>query len=107
MTVSIRKDLACLSALILVSGLLFGFQLGKSGLLDPDKPFYSLSAKEMLAAHDPWTPRMFGEPQFEKPILFYWVLYAAFSRLGISEFSARLGPCIAGMLTVLVVYAWG
>ena len=84
-----------------------GFQLGKTGLLDPDEPFYSLTAKEMLEHRDPWTPRMFGEPQFEKPIFFYWVLYASFRYLGISEFSARLGPCVAGILTVLVVYLWG
>ncbi len=102
-----RKDLGCLLALLLLSGVLFGFQLGKTGLLDPDEPFYSLTAKEMLASHDPMTPRMFGEPQFEKPIFFYWVLYASFKYLGISEFSARLGPCIAGILTVLVVFLWG
>ncbi len=102
-----RKDLGCLLALLLLAGVLFGFQLGKTGLLDPDEPFYSLTAKEMLASHDPWTPRMFGEPQFEKPIFFYWVLYASFKYLGISEFSARLGPCLAGILTVLVVFLWG
>ena len=107
MTVSMRKDLGCLLALLLVSSVLFGFRLGKTGLLDPDEPFYSLTAKEMLARHDPWTPRMFGEPQFEKPIFFYWVLYTSFKYLGISEFSARLGPCIAGILTVLVVFLWG
>jgi len=107
MNESMRKDLGCLLALLLLSGALFGFQLGKAGLLDPDEPFYSLTAKEMLASRDPWTPQMFGEPQFEKPIFFYWVLYASFKYLGISEFSARLGPCVAGILTVLVVFLWG
>ena len=107
MNVSMRKDVICLSALFLFSAVLFGFELGKPGLLDPDEPFYSLTAKEMLEHRDPWTPRMFGEPQFEKPIFFYWVLYASFRTLGISEFSARLGPCVAGILTVLVVYVWG
>ena len=102
-----RKDLGCLLALLLLAGILFGFQLGKTGLLDPDEPFYALTAKEMLASQDPWTPRMFGQPQFEKPIFFYWVLYAAFRVLGISEFSARIGPCVAGILTVFVVFLWG
>ncbi len=103
----IRKDMVCLGLLFLLASALLGFELGKMGFLDPDEPFYSLTAKEMLQSRDPWTPRMFGQPQFEKPILFYWVLYAAFKLLGISEFSARLGPCIAGILTVLVVYLWG
>ena len=102
-----RKDVGCLLVLLLLAGALFGFQLGKTGLLDPDEPFYSLTAKEMLASGDPWTPRMFGQPQFEKPIFFYWVLYAAFRVFGVSEFSARLGPCVAGILTVLVVFLWG
>ncbi len=107
MNVAMRKDLACVLALLLLSGLLFGIQLGKTGLLDPDEPFYSLTAKEMLERHDPWTPTLFGQPQFEKPIFFYWVLYASFRLFGISEFSARLGPCLAGMLTVVLVYLWG
>lgn len=102
-----RKDMIHLCLLFALAASVLGFQLGKTGLLDPDEPFYSLTAKEMLEANDPWTPRMFGEPQFEKPIFFYWVLYASFKFLGISEFSARLGPCIAGILTVLVVYLWG
>lgn len=107
MNVATRKELACVLALILLSALLLGLQLGEAGLIDPDEPFYSLTAKEMLQRRDPWTPWMFGAPQFEKPIFFYWVLYASFRLFGISEFSARLGPCIAGMLTVLVVYLWG
>ena len=86
--------------------MLFGFALGKIGLLDPDEPFYSLTAKEMLVRHDPSTPVLFGRPQFEKPILFYWVLYSSFRWLGVSEFSARLGPVLAGILTVLVTYLW-
>jgi 4-amino-4-deoxy-L-arabinose transferase-like glycosyltransferase len=102
-----RKDLACLSALTLLCCVLFGFQLGKTGLLDPDEPFYSLTAREMLEKKDPWTPTLFGQPQFEKPAFFYWVLYASFKWLGVSEFSARLGPAVAGTLTVLVVFLWG
>ncbi len=86
--------------------ILLGFQLGKTGLIDPDEPFYALTAKEMLAQHELFTPVMFGKPQFEKPILFYWVIYGFFRTLGVSEFSARLGPCLAGVATVLITYFW-
>ncbi len=103
----IRKDAVCLGLLFVMVLLLLGSNLGKFGLLDPDEPFYCLTAKEMLANSDPWTPRIFGQPQFEKPIFFYWVLYACFHFFGITEFAARLGPCLAGMLVVFLVYLWG
>ncbi len=82
MNLSIKKDLRYLSALVVLGGLLFGFRLGAYGFLDPDEPFYCLTAKEMVQGHDYWTPSLFGQPQFEKPILFYWVVAGAFYRGG-------------------------
>ena len=101
-----KKEMGPPAVLFVLSALLFGFQLGKTGLLDPDEPFYALTAREMLQRGDVTTPVLFGKPQFEKPILFYGVLYASFRWLGVSEFSARLGPCVAGVLTVLLTYGW-
>ncbi len=103
----IRKEFPFILILMALSFLLFGSSLGKMGLLDPDEPFYSLTAKEMLQRSDPSTPFMFGQPQFEKPILFYWVLYYSFKYLGINEGAARIGPCVAGVLTVILTYIWG
>ena len=102
-----RKDIQYILVLLALGGLLFGFKLGAYGLLDPDEPFYSLTAKEMLARHDPWTPFLFGQPQFEKPIGFYWVLYASYKLFGVTEFASRIGPCVAGILTVIITYLWG
>ena len=107
MTASIRKDIYCLLALLVLAGVIFGFRLGSFGLLDPDEPFYTLTAKEMLERRDPSTPVIFGQPQFEKPIFFYWMLYAFFKLFGMTNFAARLGPCLAGILTVLITYLWG
>jgi len=107
MNSSLKKDLYFLSALLLLCLALFSFRLGSFGLLDPDEPFYSLTAKEMVLKQDASTPTIFGQPQFEKPIFFYWVMYACFKFFGISETSSRLGPCIAGILTVLITYIWG
>lgn len=106
MNASLREDIFNVAVLLVLCALLLGFQLGKTGLIDPDEPFYSLTAKEMLAQHEMATPLLFGKPQFEKPILFYWVLYGFFRWLGVSEFSARLGPCLAGAATVLITYFW-
>src|SRR3989338_1803335 len=107
MAAALRKDILCLLALAVLSAVLYLPHLSSSGLLDPDEPFYSLTAKEMLQRGDPFTPIMFGEPQFEKPIFIYWVLYASFKYLGVNEFAARIGVAVAGTLTVLATYLWG
>ncbi|OIO39071.1 MAG: hypothetical protein AUJ71_01545 [Candidatus Omnitrophica bacterium CG1_02_49_16] len=107
MNASLKQDIRNLAALLLLTGVIFGFRLGSFGLLDPDEPFYSLTAKEMFTRQDPMTPTIFGSPQFEKPIFFYWVLYASFKLFGVSEFASRIGPCLAGILTVLLTYLWG
>ena len=106
MNPSLRKDAYSLIALVLLAGVIFGFRLGSFGLLDPDEPFYTLTAKEMLERRDPSTPVIFGQPQFEKPIFFYWVLYGFFKLFGVNEFASRLGPCLAGILTVIATYLW-
>ena len=43
------------------------------GLVGPDEPRYASIAREMAAGGDWVTPRLHGEPWFEKPILYYWV----------------------------------
>ena len=106
MSISLRRDFYFLSLLFALCIVLFGFNLGGFGLLDPDEPFYTLTAKEMLESGDWSTPQIFGSPQFEKPIFFYWVLCASFKLFGVNPTAARLGPCLAGILTVLVTYLW-
>lgn len=56
---------------------------------DPVESNYVLTAKEMLASGDYFSPRIFGNYWYDKPIFFYWELIAAFKLFGISNFSAR------------------
>ncbi len=98
-----RKPLLFLAVLC---GGLFAFKLGAYGLLDPDEPFYALTSKEMLTAGNWLVPTLFGEPQFEKPIFFYWLEMVSFKTFGFHEWSARLAPCLAGFITVFLTYAW-
>ncbi|MBI4353015.1 MAG: glycosyltransferase family 39 protein [Candidatus Omnitrophica bacterium] len=102
-----RKDWGAILVLLVLTAALYGVGMGAFGFLDPDEPFYALTAKEMLQRGDLWRPVLFGEPQFEKPVFFYWVLYLSFKCFGVNEFAARVGPCLAGVLTVLLVYLWG
>lgn len=85
------------------------FMLGNSilSLTNPDEVFYAQTAKEM-AQHKTWmVPYLFGYPQFEKPILTYWLLRAAHIVFGASSFGARFFPAFFAMLGVLAVYALG
>ena len=59
------RDLLLLFALCV---LVFWVNLGRIGLIDPDEPFYAVTAQEMLQSGDLVTPRIFGEAQFEKPV---------------------------------------
>src|SRR4030095_1800151 len=48
-----------------------------------------------------------GHPWFEKPALLYWMMIASFSLFGVSEWAARLGPAMSGLLTIVAVYWLG
>jgi 4-amino-4-deoxy-L-arabinose transferase-like glycosyltransferase len=80
------------------------YGLGAVPLVGPDEPRYAQVAREMLARHDLITPTLGGLPWFEKPPLLYWMMMASYRVFGVSEFSARLGPMICGLLTGVFVY---
>ena len=72
----------CVHLLIQI-GLLLAFTLyflglGAVGFVGPDEPRYADVARGMLRTGDYITPRLFGEPWFEKPPLFYWGAAASF-----------------------------
>jgi 4-amino-4-deoxy-L-arabinose transferase-like glycosyltransferase len=91
----------------LAAFLLYLYGLGRLPLLGPDEPRYAQIAREMLERHDPVTPTLGGHPWFEKPALLYWMIMAAFGAFGVSEWAARLGPALCGLLTGLFVYLAG
>ena len=78
--------------------------LGSFPLVGPDEPRYAEVAREMLARRDLITPTLGGLPWFEKPPLLYWMMMLSYRVLGVSEYAARLGPAICGLLTGGFVY---
>jgi 4-amino-4-deoxy-L-arabinose transferase-like glycosyltransferase len=79
--------------------------LGAVGLLGVDEPRYASVAREMAWSGDWVTPRLWGQPWFEKPALSYWMTASAF-RLGLSsELSPRL-PVALLALAFLGFYWW-
>lgn len=83
-------------------GVWFG-SLGLRSLIHTDEGRYATLALEMARSGDWISPRLNGLLYFEKPALQYWIGALSFHTFGISEFSARLWPGLAGFLTVAVV----
>jgi 4-amino-4-deoxy-L-arabinose transferase-like glycosyltransferase len=78
------------------------YGLGAVPLLGPDEPRYAQVAREMFGRGDWVTPRLGGHTWFEKPALLYWLMGLAYGLFGVSEFAARLGSAVSGVLTVLL-----
>ncbi len=94
-----------LLVLLFVCFAAFWWRLGVLGLIDPDEPFYAQTAREMVQTHDWLTPRIYGAPQFEKPILYYWLVAGSFELFSESEWSGRAPTAL--FATALVLLVWG
>jgi len=85
--------------------LVYLFQFSATGLLGPDEPRYAFIGRAMAQSGDWVTPRLWGEPWFEKPALLYWMQAAAF-RVGISSDLAPRLPVALCAIGFLVFYWW-
>ena len=74
---------------------LYFFGLTRTGLIGPDEPRYAAIGKAMAESGDWVTPRLWGEPWFEKPALLYWMTAAGFK--------AGLDPDLAPRLPVAIL----
>ena len=76
------------------------------GFIGPDEPRYAWIARDMAETGDWITPRLYGQPWFEKPPLLYWG-GAIFFRLlpNRPEIAARLPSAISALLATLAL-AW-
>ena len=95
----------CAALLAAIFYFCFFSGLDAIGLVGPDEPRYAAIAREMASSGDWVTPRLFGQPWFEKPVLYYWSAALAF-RVGLTnETAARLPSGIFALLAT-VGLAW-
>jgi 4-amino-4-deoxy-L-arabinose transferase-like glycosyltransferase len=88
---------AAIGLLVALAIPLFFVKLGAAALVDPDEPYYAVPALEMLKSGT-WAVTVFhGQPWFDKPILFYWAVLAAFKSFGVSEGAARVASALCGL----------
>ncbi|MEP6671113.1 MAG: glycosyltransferase family 39 protein [Chthoniobacter sp.] len=95
-----------LLVLLFVCFAAFWWRLGALGLIDPDEPFYAQTAREMVQSKDWVTPQIYGAPQFEKPIFYYWTVAASFALFGESELAGRAPTGVFATALVLLVWVF-
>ena len=81
---------------------LFG-NLGAIGLTGPDEVRYAWIARAMAETGDWVTPRLWGQPWFEKPVLYYWAAAVGFLLHLPAEWAARLPSSIAALAAALAI----
>jgi 4-amino-4-deoxy-L-arabinose transferase-like glycosyltransferase len=77
--------------------------LGAIGLIGPDEVRYAWIARGMAETGDWVTPRLWGQPWFEKPILYYWAAAVGFLLHLPAEWAARLPSSIAALAAALAI----
>src|SRR5271169_2610218 len=89
--------------MVLILALFTG--LASIGLVGPDEPRYAWIAREMAHTGDWITPRLYGQPWFEKPILYYWAAAIGFKIFRSAEWAARMPSALAALCAALAI-AW-
>jgi 4-amino-4-deoxy-L-arabinose transferase-like glycosyltransferase len=83
---------------------LYFFRLAGAGLVGPDEPRYAWIGRAMAQTGDWITPRLWGQPWFEKPALLYWMTGIGF-RLGLGPETAPRLP-IALLSVGFLAFYW-
>ncbi|MBR6012177.1 MAG: glycosyltransferase family 39 protein [Selenomonadaceae bacterium] len=76
-------------------------------ITDPTECCYTLTAKEMIEAGDFFSPRIYGDYWYDKPIFFYWELILAYKIFGVNEFASRFFPAVFATLGIFLTYFFG
>jgi 4-amino-4-deoxy-L-arabinose transferase-like glycosyltransferase len=100
-----KADWRTLILLTVLALVIFLPGLRAFGILDPSDGLYAECTREMLERHDLLTPYSNYQPFYEKPILIYWAIAAAYKAFGVSEWAARLPSALSGVFCVTSLYA--
>ncbi len=93
--------------LALVAALLFIPFAGGVHLFDWDEINFAECAREMIVSHDYLNVQINFVPFWEKPPLFIWMQVLSMKVFGINEFAARFPNAVAGIASLLFIFAIG
>jgi 4-amino-4-deoxy-L-arabinose transferase-like glycosyltransferase len=96
---------AAIAAAIGLVCALYLADLTGMGMVTPDEPRYAAIGRSMASSGDWVTPRLWGDPWFEKPALLYWMTASAF-KLGFNPDLAPRLPVALLSLTFLTFFWW-
>lgn len=82
------------AVLVVMNGLVLVLDMP---LVDPSEGQHATIAQEMVERGDWITPRLFGQPFRDKPILFFWAEAASLAALGMSVAAFRLPGVLLAM----------
>lgn len=82
---------------------LYLFGLTRTGMLSADEPRYAAIGRTMASSGDWVTPRLWGQPWFEKPALLYWMTATGFE-LGLGEDLAPRLPVALASIAFLIFF---
>jgi 4-amino-4-deoxy-L-arabinose transferase-like glycosyltransferase len=97
---------ALVTAALVILVSLFA-NLGAIGLVGPDEPRYAWIARAMAETGDWVTPKLWGAPWFEKPILYYWAAAIGFQMHLPAEWAARLPSAFAALGAAVAIGYFG
>jgi dolichol-phosphate mannosyltransferase len=101
-----RGPLIGVFLLVLAAALLCFARLG-APLQEPEESRYAEIPRQMLAEGRWVVPILHGQTYPDKPPLLYWLVMASYRIFGVHDWAARVVPCLAAFLTVLVTWWWG
>lgn len=93
--------------LVAVLAVVYFYGLTSTGMLSTDEPRYAAIGRAMAHTGDWVTPKLWGQPWFEKPPLLYWMTGLA-TKAGLgTEAAPRLPVALLGFGFVVFFYFWG
>ena len=96
-----------LGILFFIFSVAFFQFLGRLPLIETDEARYMEIPREMIERGDFITPTLNYVKYFEKPPLHYWLNALSIKIFGETEFAARFGGALWGVLGILLVYHIG
>jgi len=107
-TISVNNTRLILICIILFTGFLFLFNLGKRDLWAPDEPRYAQVSKEMRDTGNFIVPHLNSAPYPDKPPLLFWLINLFSLPFGkITALSARLPSAFAGIGCCVAIFYLG
>jgi len=102
-----KQDFFSIFILLALCLTLFFFRLGDRPIWDIDEGMHATTSREMVTSGE-WIVTTFnGEPFYDKPAFYNWLVAISFLIFGFTEFAARLPAAIIGSACVFVTFQLG